>query len=139
MLYRNPCKRAVRKYKYIYTNHFNTHWPSRAGGGFRRKYCMSVKLLASTTQSVTSGFVVPGVGYRTFLVSGNELSDDIPLPAIIPPDASHGYVIILTLLSLKEAYMKCVPSCEPHIASGFSKISSIFIETNVKIYLKSKF
>lgn len=43
-------------------NHFYTHWSSKLGGGFNIKYCMSVKLLASTTQSVTSGFGEPGIG-----------------------------------------------------------------------------
>lgn len=78
----------------------------------------------STAHNCTSGFTVPGVGYRTFFVSGKELPEAIPLPANKAPDESHGYDINPTRVSLKVANIKCVPSEEDQIASGVSNISS---------------
>lgn len=78
----------------------------------------------SSTHNSTFGLTVPGVGYLTFRVSGNELPVPTPPAAIIAPEANQGYVIIPTSLSLKDAYIKWLPSGEDHIASGSANISS---------------
>lgn len=103
-----------------------TNCPSRTGGGFNCHLRISdVVFEISAIHMVTSGLTVPGVGYLTFLVSGNELPEIIPLAAIIAPDANHGYVIIPTLVSLKDAYIKCEPSGDDQMASGSLNISSV--------------
>jgi len=40
------------------------------------------------------------------------------------PDPNHGKASIRTSESLKDAYMMCVPSGDPHSASGDDRISS---------------
>lgn len=94
---------------------------------------MSVVLEISIIHMVTSGLTVPGVGYLTFLVSGNELPEIIPPAAMIAPEANHGYVIIPTLVSLKEANIRCVPSGDDQIASGSLNISSIMMNEKRKV------
>lgn len=103
----------------------NTYCPSNAIGGVTCHLSISVTFVISITQRCTSGLMLPGVGYRTLRVSGNELPPLTPLVAITEPVANHGYVIMPTLVSLNEAYTMWVPSSELQIASGAANISSV--------------
>lgn len=105
----------------------NTHCPSNAMGGITFQRIISLVLVTSSIHRRTSGLAVPGVGYRTVRVSGNDDVPPIPLAVIFAPDANHGYVIMPTLVSLNDAYMMCVPSAESQIAVGSLNISSVYV------------
>lgn len=101
-----------------------TYCPSNVIGGVTGHCWNVLELLTSTIHSWTSGLTVPGVGYRTVRVSGNELPPPILDTAITAPVANHGYAIVPTCVSLNDTNIICVPSSEVQIASGVVKISS---------------
>lgn len=102
-----------------------TYCPSNDNGGFTIHLCGSVELDKSTTHNETSGLRVPGVGYLTVFDAGNVPPLSRPDAVKIVVDENHGYSISPTLVSLKAAYMICVPSGEPQTASSDWNISSV--------------
>lgn len=122
---KSPLKAKVKRCDWFATSP-DTYCPSNAIGGVTFHRWIEFILLMSTTWRRTSGLFVPGVGYRTERVSGNELSLPPlkPWTVITAPVANHGYVILPTFVSSKDAKRMRVPSLELHIASDVSNISS---------------
>lgn len=111
-----------------------TYCPSNVIGGLTGHFCNALGSLTLTIHNWMSGFLEPGVGYRTVRVSGNDVLLTL-CTAITEPVSNHGYTIVPTSVSLNDANIICDPSSELQIASGVANISSVYSKWCISIWV----